>query len=90
VSKDSIFHHSRFQKLPDQFQNLPVRDPVLHDLSQRPVIDRIKEPLDVCVDHPIHLPGLHWDAHHFYGIVRSPVGPEPEGVVTEVRLVNWL
>jgi site-specific DNA recombinase len=52
----AVLRHARPQPLAYQTQDSAIRDPVLEEFHQPPVVDGVVEPTDVCIEHPVHLP----------------------------------
>src|SRR5207249_3071366 len=51
-----VLQHAGVEPLLDQPHDAPVRNAVLDELHQPPVVDGLEKPPDVGIEHPVHLP----------------------------------
>src|SRR5207245_4963185 len=75
------------QPFLDEAHDAPVRNPVLDKLHQPSVVDGIKEPTDVQVEHPVHLSGQQSGVERIQRVVRAASWPEAIREAEEVGLV---
>src|SRR5215469_550958 len=83
-----ILQHARVQPFLDEPHHAPVRNPVLEELHQPAVVDGIKEPTDVQVEHPVHLSRQQSDIERIQRVVLAASGPEPVREPEEVGFVD--
>ena len=85
---DPVFEDARLQPFPDQADDAPVADPMLHEPDQPFLADRVEERPDVGVQDLVHLPAGDPDHQRVQRIMRATSRPEPVREPEEVFLVD--
>src|SRR6516162_5079331 len=85
-----VLQHAGVQPFLDEPHHAPVRNPVLEELHQPAVVDGIKEPTDVQVEHPVHLPRQHSGVKRIQRVVLTASGPEAVREAEEVGFVDGI
>src|SRR3990170_1656016 len=83
-----VLQHAGIAPFLDQPHDAPVRNPMLDELHQPPVVNGIEEPPDVGIEHPVHLPRQQSRIERIQRTVRAAPRPKPVGEAEEVRLVD--
>src|SRR5450759_360733 len=79
---NTIFQNTRFEPLPDEFQNSPVTDPPLEQGHQHGVVYGVKVTLNVSVYHP---PTSYQSLlDHRYRLLCAPLRAKAVGVILKV------
>ena len=79
---------SRPEPFADQAENPSVGDPVLEKLHHPPVVDRVEEPTDVGVEHPVHLLPHESHPERIQRVMLAAPRSESIGEAQEVHLVD--
>src|SRR5262245_145602 len=83
-----VRQHASVEPLLDQPHDAPVRNPMLEEFHQPPMVDGLEESTDVGIEHPVH---LLRQQPHVQRIQRVMwIAPRSEAVreVDEVRLID--
>src|SRR2546421_7809192 len=84
----AVLQHARIEPFLDQSNHAPVRYPVLQELHQPFMLQRIEEALKVGVEHPLHHLLPHSVGHSVQRLMLVPPRPESVRKSQEVHLVN--
>jgi len=84
----ALFHHSRFEPLPDQLQHPPIAEASSDQAQEQSVIDGVKVVLDIRVHHPPSPNEGVLDS--FYGLVGTTLRSKAVGGVLEVGIEDGL
>src|SRR5713226_8221060 len=79
-----LLEHARLQPFLDQADYSPVSDPMLHKLRHPFVVDVVKEPPYVGVEHPVHFPARDPYRQRVQRIVLAAPRPESVGKAQKV------
>jgi hypothetical protein len=85
---DPVFQDTRLEPFPDQADDAPVADPMLHELDQPFLAHRVEERSDIGVQYPVHLLAADPDHERIHRIMRAASRPEPVREPEEVLLVD--
>src|ERR671918_231214 len=83
-----VLQHAGIEPFLDQPHDALVRNPMLDELHQPPVVDGIEEPTDVGIEHPVHLPRQQSRIERIQRMMRAASRPEPVREAEEVSLVD--
>src|SRR6266545_2906714 len=83
-----LLQHARPQPLLDEAHDAPVRNTVLDEADEPFVVQRVEEPPNVRIEHPVHAPRFDADRERIHRLVCTAPGPIPVREAQELRLVN--
>ena len=83
-----VLQHAGVQPFLDEPHDAPVRNPVLEELHQPPVVDGIEESPDVGIERPVHPPRQQPRVERVQRVVLAAPRSEPVREAAEVRLVD--
>ena len=83
-----VLQHAGLEPFLDQSHDAPVRNPVLDELHQPPVVDGLEEPTDVGIEHPVHLLRQEPGVQRIQCVMRAAPRPESVGEAEKVSLVD--
>ena len=86
----AVFHHAGVQPFLDVTHDAWVADPVLDELHQPFVVQRIEKPANVRVEQPVHLLALDSHRQSIQRHVGAASGAEPIREAQEVGLVDGI
>jgi site-specific DNA recombinase len=86
----TILQHAGPQPLLDETYDARVRHPVLDEADEPFVVQRIEEPLNVRVEHPVHLLRLDADRERVQRVVRAALWPKSVRKAEKVLFVNGI
>jgi site-specific DNA recombinase len=84
----AVLEYARSEPLLNQAEYPSVGDPVLEELLQPFVVDVVKEPTDVSIEHPVHLLPHESHPERVQRIMLAASGPKPIREAQEVDLVD--
>ena len=83
-----ILQHAGVQPFLDEPHDAPVRDPVLDELHQPFVGNRIEKAADVQIEHPVHLSRQQSRVERIQRLMLAAPRPEPVRKSEKVRFVD--
>src|SRR6266852_3578212 len=83
-----VLQHAGAEPFLDQSHDAPVRDPMLDELHQPFVRNRIEEAANVDIEHPVHFSRKQSRVERIQRLLLASPGPEPIRKAQEVGLVD--
>src|SRR5437773_1349312 len=83
-----LLQHAGVQPLLDEPHDAPVRHAVLDELHQPPVVEGVEGPMDIGIEHPVHLPRRDPYRERLQSLMRTAPRREPVREPEEVDLID--